>query len=139
MLHQKMVCCSMSFLEDERTRWPFNSITPLYVCIHNTSIIHVLHQIRIQLQLYTLESISGFERTVSLSQEITLRQWHDVKIIEQGERISITLDGNLTLQESLTLPNPLRTTSPLYIGGLPSETQLMYYLMNHIIHSRVLY
>lgn len=100
------------------------------VCVYtHTSIIHVLHQIRIQLQLYTLESISGFERTVSLSQEITLRQWHDVKIIEQGERISMTLDGNLTLQESLTLPNPLRTTSPLYIGGLPSETQLMYYIM----------
>ena len=122
-----MVCCSMSFPEDERIRWPFNSIRPLYVCIYMASIyIYCIKSHCTQLQLYTLESISGFERTVSLSQETTLRQWHDVKIIQEGNRISITLNGNLALQESLTLPNPLRTTSPLYIGGLPSEMPLYH-------------
>ena len=73
----------------------------------------------IQIQLYIQESAKGGEWLVSLPQEVSNGEWHDVRIKQHGENITLVLDNNF--QEILTQPLSLRTTSPLYIGGLPSK------------------
>ena len=62
---------------------------------------------------------------MSLPQAVILTKWHDVRITQRGENITLLLDGNLDLQEVVTLPALLRTTSLLYIGGLPSKCMVI--------------
>ena len=73
-----------------------------------------------QLQLFIQDQ--SREELVSLPQEVSLRQWHDVRVSRERGNITLRLDGDLEHQQQLVLPSPLRTTSPLYIGGLPSES-----------------
>ena len=61
---------------------------------------------------------------MSVSQEVAPREWHDVRIGRQGVNVTVVLDGNVDLEELIVLPAPLRTTSLLYIGGLPSMCNL---------------
>ena len=78
-----------------------------------------------QLQLYIQTEMR--ERLVSLPQQVSLREWHHVRVIRLAENITVTLDGELDMQETVILLQPLRTTSPLYIGGLPSMFSIMYF------------
>ena len=73
----------------------------------------------LQLQLFVQDSRG--EELVYLQREVTLGQWHDVRVTGDGGNVTLTLDGDLEDQERVVLPQPLRTTSPLYIGGLPSK------------------
>lgn len=73
-----------------------------------------------QLQLFIQDQ--SREELVSLPQEVSLRQWHDVRVSRERGNITLRLDGDLEHQQQLVQPIPLRTTSPLYIGGLPSES-----------------
>ena len=74
----------------------------------------------LQLQLFVQDSRG--EELVYLQREVTLGQWHDVRVTGDGDNVTLTLDGDLEDQERVVLPQPLRTTSPLYIGGLPSKS-----------------
>ena len=78
------------------------------------------HFLLLQLQLYIQDS-SSVEELVVLMQQVSLRRWHDVRVTGKGGNITLRLDGDLEHQGHVALPSPLRTTSPLYIGGLPSK------------------
>ena len=72
------------------------------------------------------ESMSGVQWLVTVNSSVADSEWHDVQIRRTGQNITISLDSDDTLQEMAVLPFPLRTTSQLYIGGLPSEAYIIY-------------
>ena len=88
----------------------------------------------VQLQLF-VQDTRGDQLAVSLPQEVSLREWHDVRVSQQGGNMTLTLDGDLKQQALLVLPSPLRTTSPLYIGGLPSKTLSCTFVVSFASHS----
>lgn len=88
----------------------------LYACV----------SINIQVQLYIEESTSGVQWLISVETEVSDGRWHDVQIRKAGQNVTVTVDNNPMFEELGTLPSPLRTTSHLYIGGLPSEYMYTY-------------
>lgn len=66
------------------------------------------------------ESTSGVQWLISVETEVADGRWHDVQIRKVGQNVTVMVDNNAILEELGILPSPLRTTSQLYIGGLPS-------------------
>ena len=79
--------------------------------------IYVLYQ----LQVYMEEGISSTRWLATGSSDLADGTWHDVQIRRRGENVTIEVDGSPMLERPAQLPLPLRTTSLLYIGGLPRE------------------
>ena len=74
-----------------------------------------------QLQLYTANSTEGW---LALSHaNISNGVWHSVLVEKVGSTTIHTVDGEV--EAEATAPTILRTNSPLYIGGVPSE--FLYY------------
>ena len=76
------------------------------------------------------ESIGSTQWLATGSRDLADGMWHDVQIRRRGENVTIEIDGTSMLERPAQIPLPLRTTSVLYIGGLPREC---YYETDSII------
>ena len=72
------------------------------------------------------ESTSGVQWLISVEMEVSDGRWHDVQIRKAGQNVTVAVDNNAMFEELGILPSPLRTTSHLYIGGLPSGYMYMF-------------